>query len=64
MDELIPQILRMQYFLEAQGMKVSNNVVYQDNQIKIKLEKMEEHQVVSEPDISTYVIFLLLAIFR
>ena len=38
-DDLMPQILWMQYFLEAQGMKVSDNVVYQDNQSAMKLEK-------------------------
>ena len=48
-DDLMPQILWMRYFLEAQGMKVSYNVVYQDNQSATKSEKMEEHQVVSEP---------------
>ena len=56
-DDLMPQILWMRYFLEAQGMKVYDNVVYQDNQSAMKLEKMEEHQVVREPGISTYVIF-------
>ena len=30
-DDLMPQILWMQSFLEAQGMKVYDNVVYQDN---------------------------------
>ena len=40
-DNIMPQILWMRYFLEAQGMKVSENVVYQDNQIAMKLEKME-----------------------
>ena len=29
-------------------MKVSDNIVYQDNQSAMKLEKIEEHQVVSE----------------
>ena len=48
-DDLMPQILWMRYFLEAQGMKVSDNIVYQDNQSAMKLEKMEEHQVVSKP---------------
>ena len=38
-DDLMPQILWMHYFLEAQGMKVSDNVVYQDNQNAMKLEK-------------------------
>ena len=63
-DDLMPQILWMRYFLEAQGMKVSDNVVYQDNQSAMKLEKMEEHQVVRKPDVSTSVIFLLLAVLR
>ena len=38
-DDLMPQTLRMRYFLEAQGMKVSDNIVYQDNQSTMKLEK-------------------------
>ena len=36
-DNLIPQILWMRYFLEAHGMKVSDNMVYQDNQSATKL---------------------------
>ena len=39
----------MRYFLEAQGMEVSDNLVYQDNQSAMELEKMEEHQVLIEP---------------
>ena len=38
-DDLMPQILWIQYFLEAQGMKVSDNIVYQDNQSALNLEK-------------------------
>ena len=38
-DDMMPQILSIQYFLEAQGVKVSDNVVYQYNQSKMKLEK-------------------------
>ena len=38
-DDLMPQILWMRYFVEAQGMKVSDNVVYQDNQSAMKSEK-------------------------
>ena len=30
-DDLMPQILWIRYLLEAQGMKVSDNVLYQDN---------------------------------
>ena len=62
-DDLMPQILWMRYFLEAQGMKVSDNLVYQDNHSTMKFKKIEEHQVVSEPDILIYVIFLLLTTF-
>ena len=38
-DDLMPQILWMQYFLEDQGFKVSDDIVYQDNQSSMKLEK-------------------------
>ena len=48
-DDLMPQILWTRYFMEAQVVKVSDNVVYQDNQSAMRLEKMEEHQVVSKP---------------
>ena len=37
--DLMPQKLWMRYFLEAQGIVVSDNIVYQDNQIVMKLEK-------------------------
>eukprot|EP00957_Ditylum_brightwellii_P209777 15363210-Ditylum_brightwellii.AAC.1 len=35
----MPQILWTRYFLEAQGIKVRDNVVYQDNQSSMRLEK-------------------------
>ena len=38
-NDLMPQILWMRYFLEAQVMKFSDNIVYQDNQSAMKLEK-------------------------
>ena len=38
-DDLMPQILWMKYFLGAQDMNVSDNVVYQDNQGAMKVEK-------------------------
>ena len=37
--DLMPQILWIQYFLEAQGMKVSDRILYQGNQSVMKLEK-------------------------
>ena len=38
-DDLMPQILWTRYFLEAQGFKVLYNIIYQDNQRSMKLEK-------------------------
>ena len=35
----MPQNLWIQYGLEAQGFMVLDNIVYQDNQICMKLEK-------------------------
>ena len=37
-NDVLPQILLTQYFLEAQGY-VTNNVLYQDNQSTMKLEQ-------------------------
>ena len=37
-DDLMPQIIWMRYSLEAQGMKVSDNVVYPYNRSEMKLE--------------------------
>jgi hypothetical protein len=38
-DDVMPQVLWTRYFIEAQGYKVSEAVVYQDNQSAILLEK-------------------------
>ena len=38
-DDVMPQILWTRYFLEAQGYKVDDNILYQDNQSAILLEK-------------------------
>ena len=38
-DNLMPQILWTKLFLNAQGFKVSNNIIYQDNESAIKLER-------------------------
>ena len=38
-DDVMPQILWSRSFLEAQGYKVSDNVVYQDNQSAMLLER-------------------------
>jgi hypothetical protein len=38
-DDLMPAICWTQYFMEAQGYKVTENIVYQDNQSAILLER-------------------------
>jgi hypothetical protein len=38
-DDVMPQILWTLYFLEAQGYKIDDNVLYQDNQSAMLLEK-------------------------
>ena len=38
-DDLMPQIIWTRYFLMAQGYEVNDNILYQDNQSAIKLEK-------------------------
>ena len=37
-DDFIPQVLWTRYFLEAQGYRVRDNLVYQDNRSAILLE--------------------------
>eukprot|EP00957_Ditylum_brightwellii_P123706 9431169-Ditylum_brightwellii.AAC.1 len=39
MDDLMPQVLWTRYFMEAQGYKVNDNTVYQDNKSEIRLKK-------------------------
>ena len=36
-DDVMPMILWMRYFLEAQGFVVNDNIVYQDNMSTMKL---------------------------
>ena len=38
-DNVMPQIIWTRYFLQGQGIKVSQNVLRQDNQSAILLEK-------------------------
>jgi hypothetical protein len=38
-NDVMPQVLWTRYFLEAQGYEVKENIVYQDNQSSILLEK-------------------------
>ena len=38
-NDVMPQVLWTRYFIEAQGYTVTNNVVYQDNQSAMLLEK-------------------------
>ena len=39
LDDILPQVLWTRYFLEAQGYKVRDNVVYQDNMSMMLLAK-------------------------
>jgi len=39
LNDVLPQILWTRYFLDAQGYKVSDSIVYQDNQSAILLEE-------------------------
>ena len=38
-DDLMPQILWTNFFIEAQGLKFQDNILHQDNQITMKQEK-------------------------
>ena len=38
-NDVMPQILWTHYFLEAQRVTVKGNIVYQDNQSSLRLEK-------------------------
>ena len=38
-DDVLPQVLWTQYFMEAQGYTIADNVLAQDNESAMKLEK-------------------------
>jgi hypothetical protein len=38
-DDMMPQVIWSRYFLEAQGYGVTDNIVFQDNQSAMLLEK-------------------------
>ena len=57
-DNLMPQILWMRYFLEYQGVAVIENGVYQINQSSINLENNGWHQLGNAHDTSISVTFL------
>ena len=38
-DYILTQVIWNRYFLKEQGYNIHNNIIYQDNQIAIKLEK-------------------------
>ena len=42
-DDMIAQVLWTRYFLSEQGYMINDNIVYQDNQSAIKLEKNGRH---------------------
>ena len=39
MDDALPQILWMRYFMENQGYRIEDNILYQDNKSVMLLEK-------------------------
>ena len=50
-DYIMPQILWTRLFLEAHGLKVNDNVVYQDKMSTIKLEILVALQASRKQDI-------------
>ena len=40
-DDVVSQVIWVRYFLEAQGYGINENIIYQDNQSAMKLEKNE-----------------------
>jgi hypothetical protein len=51
-DDFMPAICWTRYFLEAQGYGVHENILHQDNQSAILLEKNGKPPVAKEPNIS------------
>ena len=60
----MPQILSMQYFLKAQGMKVFDNVVHHDTYSEIKLEKNGRSSSGKQTQHVNIGYFMLLIVFR
>eukprot|EP00957_Ditylum_brightwellii_P085047 6466742-Ditylum_brightwellii.AAC.1 len=42
-NDVLPQVLWTQYFLEAQGKEIKDNVVYQDNQSVLRTHQINIH---------------------
>jgi hypothetical protein len=51
LDDYIAKVMRTRYFLDAQGYKVKDNIIYQDNKSTIQLAKMEDLVSGHDPDI-------------
>jgi hypothetical protein len=47
-DDMMPSILWTRYFLDAQGYKVNDNVIFQDNKSTMLLSVMVKQQAASE----------------
>ena len=46
-DDFLPKIIWVKHFLAEQGIKLDQNVLYQDNPITMLLEKVVDYLVVS-----------------
>ena len=52
-DDLMPQILLTNYFLDAQGYNCKDTILYQDKKVPFYLKKMVEQAVENAQNIST-----------
>ena len=57
-NNVLPQVLWTHYFLEGQGIKVKDNIAYQDNQSVLRLIKTGRDQAARELATSTSAISL------
>ncbi len=57
MDDKLPQVLWIHYFLEKQGCEIKKHVVYQDNKSTILLKMMARDPVPNAPHTSRLDIF-------
>jgi hypothetical protein len=55
-NNALPQVLWTRYFLDAQGYKVKDSVIYQDNMSAMLMEKMAKHQAANVRDTLTFAI--------
>ena len=56
-DDFMPAVCWTRYFMEAQGYKIKDNILHQDNMSSILLEKMGKLRAASARSMSTFVAF-------